>query len=74
MQHPALGTGLSSHLSQEAAELGECLRQGPWPGRLLGKQTSAPGGPRLPSDCGEPGCHRCSASPIDDTINLAPRA
>lgn len=49
MQHPALGTGLSSHLSQEAAELGGCLRQGPWPGRLLGKQTSAPGGPVFPA-------------------------
>lgn len=48
MQHPALGTRLSSYLSQEAAELGGCLRQGPWPGWLLGKRTSAPGGPIFP--------------------------
>ena len=76
MRHLALGTALSSGLSQQAAEWSGSSRQGPRPGWLLGKQTSAPGGPwtHLSSDCREPQCHRCSASQIDETINLAPRA
>lgn len=74
--HLALGTALSSGLSQQAAEWSGSSRQGPRPGWLLGKQTSAPGGPwtHLPSGCREPQRRCCSASQIDETINLAPRA